>query len=286
MQKALLAVVLSLSCSPLVAQTQTTAPASAIPVSPQTPPPASPPEHTLLDGTPVKLRLSQTISSADARAGQEVPFEVLEDVKVDDVVVLPKGALAMATVTEAEHKRTMGRGGKLNVAIKYARLSDNERAMLRALKEAKGGSHVGAMTGAMVATSVILWPVAPFFLFMHGKDITIPEGTEITAFADGDMRLDMTRFGAAPTLAGGANAASAATPAVQVSLIIDSAPPGADIEIDGAFVGNTPSTLNLAPGNHQVVVKKKGFATWTKSLTVSGGSVHLSAELERVQEAP
>ena len=30
-----------------------------------------PPPNTLLDGTPVKLRLSQTISSADAKVGQE-----------------------------------------------------------------------------------------------------------------------------------------------------------------------------------------------------------------------
>src|SRR4051812_39546055 len=59
--------------------------------------------HTLLDGTPIKLRLSQTISSADAKVGQEIPFEVVEDVKVEDTVVLPKGATAIAVVTEADH---------------------------------------------------------------------------------------------------------------------------------------------------------------------------------------
>jgi hypothetical protein len=31
---------------------------------------------------------------------------------------------------------------------------------------------------------------APFFLFMHGKDITIPKGTEITAYTDGEIKLD------------------------------------------------------------------------------------------------
>src|SRR5205823_2161154 len=34
-----------------------------------------PPPHTLLDGTPVRLRLTQTISSADAKTGQDIPFE-------------------------------------------------------------------------------------------------------------------------------------------------------------------------------------------------------------------
>jgi PEGA domain len=70
------------------------------------------------------------------------------------------------------------------------------------------------------------------------------------------------------------------TSITQVAISIDSTPPGADIEIDGAFVGNTPSTVNVALGSHDIVVKKKGFADWTKKLNVIGGSIHLSAELE------
>jgi hypothetical protein len=67
---------------------------------------------------------------------------------------------------------------------------------------------------------------------------------------------------------------------VQASLIVDSTPPGADITVDGGFVGNTPSTVTIAPGAHQITVSKKGFANWTKTLNVTGGSVHLSATLE------
>ena len=63
-------------------------------------------------------------------------------------------------------------------------------------------------------------------------------------------------------------------------LAIDSNPPNADIEIDGGFVGNTPSTVPVAPGSHNIAVKKKGFADWTRTLNVSGGNVHLNAELE------
>ena len=61
---------------------------------------------------------------------------------------------------------------------------------------------------------------------------------------------------------------------------IDSTPPGADIEIDGAFVGNTPSTVPVAPGSHEIAVKKKGFTDWTRKLNVTGGSIHLSADLD------
>jgi hypothetical protein len=247
----------------------------AVAQTPAAAPSQPPPPHTLLDGTPVKLRLSQTISSADAKVNQEVPFEVVDDVKVDEIVVLPKGATAIGTVTEAEPKRRMGRGGKLNISISYARLADQEKAALRATKDTQGGGHVGAMTGAMVATAIVFFPAAPLFLFMHGKDITIPQGTEITAFVDGDMHLDMAKFGVPP---------SQTTPTsmlqAQAKLIIDSTPPGADINVDGSFVGNTPSTVDVAPGTHEITVKKQGFVDWTRKLSVTGGDIHLNAELE------
>ena len=253
------------------------------PSAPAPPAPAAatltgPPQpHTLLDGTPVKLRLSQTISSADAKVGQEIPFEVVEEVKVDDVVVLPKGATAIGTVTECNAKKSMGRAGKLNMNISYARLADQEKVALRATQDNKGGGHVGAMTGAMVATAVVFFPAAPLFLFIKGKDITIPQGTEITAFVEGDMHLNMANFAPAS-----AAAAPAAPVSDQASLVIDSAPTGADIVIDGAFVGNTPSTVPVAIGDHEIAVQKKGFANWTRKLSVTGGSIHLSAELDPV----
>ena len=78
-------------------------------------------------------------------------------------------------------------------------------------------------------------------------------------------------------------APASAAPALG-NITIESNPPGADIEIDGGFVGNTPSTVTLAPGSHDVSVKKKGFADWTKKLNVTGGNVHLNAELEQAAQ--
>jgi hypothetical protein len=233
-----------------------------------------PPPGTLLDGTPVKLKLAQNVSSADAHVGDHVAFEVLEEVDVDHVPVILKGANAIATVTEAEHKKSMGRAGKLNINIDSVRLADNQSASLRAVKDAKGGGHVGAMTGAIVATSIIFFPAAPLFLFIHGKDITIPQGTEITAFVQGDMHLDMAKF--APT---GGPAATTTAASSTASLAIESNVPNSDIEVDGNFVGNTPSTISLAAGKHDITVKKAGYQPWTRSMMVTSGSMHLDAEL-------
>src|SRR5207245_10926643 len=88
----------------------------------------------------------------------------------------------------------MARGGKLDMNIDSVRLVDGEKVALRAVKEVKGGGHTGAMTGAMIGTAIVFFPAAPLFLFMHGKDITIPKGTEVTAYVNGDIPLDPTRF--------------------------------------------------------------------------------------------
>jgi hypothetical protein len=140
-----------------------------------------------------------------------------------------------------------------------------------------------------VATAIVFFPAAPLFLFIHGKDIAIPQGTEITAFVDGDMHLNMANFSVVPALSAPSPVIatpSAAPPLAQTSVVIDSTPSGADIEVDGAFVGNTPSTVSVAPGSHQIAVKQKGFTDWTRILNVTGGTVHLNAQLEDAGAKP
>jgi hypothetical protein len=229
------------------------------------------------------MRIGRNVSSADANVGEHVDFEVLEEVQVMGVVVIAKGATASATVTEAQPKRRLGREGKLEMTLDSVRLVDNEKAALTATAGGKGGSHTGAMVGAMVGTAIFTLGGSALFLLMHGKDITIPKGAETTAYIRGDMQLDLTKFGVAPPASAplpiSADGSVRIAPA-QASLSIDSSPTGADIEIDGAFVGNTPSTLSVAPGSHKIAVKKKGFTDWTKTLNVTGGTVHLNAELE------
>jgi|SRR5665213_3698097 len=236
----------------------------------------------LPDGAAVRLKIGQTISSEEAKTGQEVPFEVLEDVNIAGVGIIRKGDSAFGTVTKAVSKRRMGRAGKLDITINYVRLADQEKVPLRATKESKGHGSVVGMTVGMAATAVLFFPAAPLFLLMHGKDVTVPQGTVITAFVEGEKHLDMAKFGAAPAVAVPVLAPVAPVATALASLAIDSNPPGADIEIDGTFVGSTPSTVSAASGQHQVAVKKKGFVTWSRTLDVSGGVVNLRADLEEV----
>lgn len=149
---------------------------------------------TLLDGTPVKMRIGRTISSKDAKIGETVDFEVLEDIKIGEKVVISRGAVALATVTNAKPKGRLGKGGKLDINIDSVRLVNGEKIALRAVKQTKGGGKTGVMTGAIVASSILFFPAAPFFLFMKGKDISIPKGTEITGYINGDIPIDSSKL--------------------------------------------------------------------------------------------
>jgi len=289
----------SLLVAPCFAQTQTPVPkqqAESAPQSSSTQQPASEQMtqtdfiskkgFVLEDQTPVRLRLNRTLSSADAHTGDTVDFETVDDVTVNGTLVIPKGGLAFATVTEAQAKRRMARGGKLDVNVDYVKLVSGDKATLRAVRDVKGGGHTGGMVGGMVATAIVFFPAAPFFLFMHGKDITIPKGTEIVAYVNGDVKLDIAKFQPAAPANAVAQGTDASTyngsAAVSAKLQLASDPPGADIEVDGSFVGNTPSDVQVAAGDHAVVVKKAGFKDWQRTLKVSSGSsVHLNAELEK-----
>src|SRR5207247_2515725 len=221
--------------------TQTEAP----PTTPATPRP--PLAFGLAEDTPVRLKLSRTMSSHDAKVDEKVDFEVIEDVKIGEVVVVQHGGMAIATVTEAKPKGRMGKAGKLNMNIDYVQLISGEKAPLRAVKGGSGGSHTGAMTGAIVATSILFFPAAPFFLFMHGKDITIPKGTEITAYIAGDTPLDPARFKQSTAVVSESTASKSEGITPNLSAVaIKSAPDGAEITIDGKLMGTTPSTIQLS----------------------------------------
>ena len=283
-------------------------PASAPQVEPTQPAPTPsssdtaktllPGQFILQDATPVKLRLTRNVSSADAHEGESVDFEVLEDVAANGIVVIPKGSVAIGTVTEAQPKRRMGRAGKLEMVLDYVRLADTEKAPVRAVKDAKGGSHTVGMTAGIVATGLLFFPAAPFFLFMHGKDITVPKGAEVTAYVNGDLRLESKNFHSSAEQA--LQSATASQPASTQSetavapgptavvapgigtIEVHSTPDGAEVYADGAFVGNAPATLKLTPGQHTIRVTQSGFKDWSREIAVQAGSeAHLSASLEK-----
>jgi hypothetical protein len=63
-----------------------------------------------------------------------------------------------------------------------------------------------------------------------------------------------------------------------------STPAGADITVDGKYLGNTPSEIPLTTGTHVVILSMPGFAEWKRELTVEPDSVvNVTASLEKTK---
>jgi hypothetical protein len=41
--------------------------------------------------------------------------------------------------------------------------------------------------------------------------------------------------------------------------------------------------VEVAPGDHEIVIKKSGYQTWHRTLKITVGSINVAAELEKAQ---
>jgi len=141
------------------------------------------------DGTPVKLRLAESVSSAHARVGDPLGFVVVRDVSVGGFTVIPAGTMAHGSVTEVKGRRFLGMGGQVSLKLDSVDLVNGDRVGLSASKKVKGGSRTKLMVGAMIVTGLVFLPAAPIFLLTRGHDSTVVKSTEITAQIDGATSL-------------------------------------------------------------------------------------------------
>lgn len=139
------------------------------------------PAFALLNNTPVRVKLTKTISSDTAHAGDLVEFDVIEDVLVEGVPVLTKGSKVSGIISLVEPKKRFGHNGRLAFTITSVRLADSEQVPLRCYQEVSGSSN---------APSNSVLPLAA------GKDASILQGTEFTALVDADLHLKHEAFAA------------------------------------------------------------------------------------------
>jgi hypothetical protein len=254
---------------------------------------------TIPNGTRISARLEQTITSATAEEGQQVQLSVTEAVRIDNQIVIPQGSPVLGTIVIAQEKRRMGRAGKLDFSVDKVRSADGAFIPLRYTMQKKAREGKGLSTGIMTAgAAVLFWPAAPFFLLRKGKDVNINKGMIFEVFTDQDHTVGGQVISAAPAPAPLAAAqpqivmaAQAqpqpqfqpqAAPAVELGTVnITSDLPGAEIEVDGIFVGSTPGAAKLSPGMHRITVKH-GALMWSRDLMVQpAGNVNVNALLKR-----
>jgi hypothetical protein len=148
----------------------------------------------LEDSTPVVLRTKQDLSSATVKVGDRVPFRVVKDVRVADLIVIPRGADAWGLVTAVQPKKRKGRPGDLDIAIQSVQLLTGESAPLRAEQHSQGKSRdvgkIADIPGAAIETFGWGIPIVLISMLEKGRDAYWPAGTKFTAYLNGDVVLD------------------------------------------------------------------------------------------------
>jgi len=81
----------------------------------------------------VSLAFATDLNSKTAVDDDTLNMTLAEGLKVGDVIVVKKGALALATVTRAKKAVMMGKAGELSIRLEYLK-SDDQRLRLRGSK--------------------------------------------------------------------------------------------------------------------------------------------------------
>ena len=144
---------------------QTAAPTATLaPAAPTAPlsvaaPAVAPDANVLRAGTPIKLKMAETITTKGKKLnpGYLAHLEVLDDVTVNGVVVIPRGSPAMAEVTDVRNKGMWGKSGKINARLLYATVGSRQ-IRLRGVFDDNGTTG-----NAGVVEALELLPVAGFF---------------------------------------------------------------------------------------------------------------------------
>lgn len=144
--------------------------------------PAATTKLLLREGTEVKLKFADDLTSKTATEGDPVNLVLDESIKVGDVVVAREGAKAVGTITNAKKAGMMGRAGELNMRLEHLKAGD-ERVKLRGSKGKEGQGK----EGTAVALTVLFGPIG---LIKHGKNVEVKAGTPLAAYVDQDISLD------------------------------------------------------------------------------------------------
>ena len=136
----------------------------------------------LVRGTPVPFVFASDVSSKTAEVGDKIPLTLAEDLRAGNVVVVQKGTPAVAIVTESDGTGMLGVPGALYFQV-------DSLAAGRVLIKLHGSAAKEGQAKQGKALGLMLVPLVPAGLFVHGKNAEIKQGALFVAFVDEDTLL-------------------------------------------------------------------------------------------------
>jgi hypothetical protein len=138
--------------------------------------------YLLKADTEVPLRLLAPVASNTHKRGDRFALEVARPVMVDGAIVVPAGAQGEGEVVHAAKGGFGGRAGELILVSRFLRVGD-QTIKLRSFSAGNGEDRVNLAAGlSMVMVGI----------FVNGKEIALPAGTNVFAKVAADQLLPAT----------------------------------------------------------------------------------------------
>ncbi len=142
--------------------------------SPKTSSDNGPPTLTVPDGTPIDVRLADSISSANNRGGDTFEATLADPLVVDNWVVAPKGSRLTGRVVEARAAGHLKTPAELALTLSSIQVGDQTYDLRTSTVSRRGRSHAkrnAEFIGGMAAGGALLGA-----LIGHGKGAAIGAG--------------------------------------------------------------------------------------------------------------
>ncbi len=136
---------------------------------------------TVPKNTVIKIALTQEVNAKKVKAGDTIRYKVAEDVIVGGMLVFAKGQPGEGTVKKVDQARNFGRDASIDTDFHTTKAMDGTDVKTFVGEESKQQMKSYAMAaGASVAGMLLLGPIGIIGgAFVKGKNIELPEGTEL-----------------------------------------------------------------------------------------------------------
>ena len=131
--------------------------------------------------TLAKIALVDRVNAKNLKAGDVIRIQAAEDVVEDGMLLFTKGASGEAVVTKVSQAKNFGRNAEIEMDFKYLTSVDGRQLDIILGEESKKSmEQLGMAAGASLAGMLVLGPIGIIGgAFVNGKNIDLPEGTEL-----------------------------------------------------------------------------------------------------------
>jgi hypothetical protein len=143
-------------------------------------------------GTAVPVHVVGSISSGSAKVGDVFQIQAAEDVVINDMIVIRKGAGGQGHIVDSDSAGGNGHSGAVSLAFDFVYAADGGRVGLSASPQKQAEEDRKGASSTATIIGFATFGLGGLFAhnLAHGRQKTIDETTIMSAFVDENVHVD------------------------------------------------------------------------------------------------